>query len=453
MKRISVLISVLLIGTSTALFAQSKVDINESAILKKIEKATADTSNDKKASKASTWVTQGDALMESVTAVSNNLYEMEESLLTLMFGNKKAEPVTIGNAAFVKKSYPYFDAYLDNAGMLRGWVFTKEIYPNAVALAVEAYSKAKELDTDGKSADKIQKGLQGIYDYYYTLGTRLFAIHMYEDAGDTFAMAYDVTRTPGYTITDMSSVAGLARDAGLAYYYGRQHQKSVDFLNKAIDMGYQDDGTVYALLYGSMTQMAADKSEEERPAIYEQAKEMLESAMEMYPSNDSIIEALTDIYSRLGMNLDLIAPKIMAAIEKDQNNPALWNSLGRVYEAHKDYDNAIKAYGKVSELLPDNAQFVYAVGYIYAQKAQDTADKFYNKSYASNAERDAALSEISDLYFTALDYAERAYAMDPDNFYTVNLMKIITFHLRTTSDEMNAKFEKYNALYNSMLNN
>lgn len=450
MKRALLTLAVLITSTTFA-FAQSKVNINESAILKKIEKADSDTANAKKASNPATWVTRGDAMTDAATAVINNLYEMDDAMLTIMFGNAKAESVEINGAAFAKKSFPYFDAYLDASGNVRGWVLTKEVYPNAVDEALKSYAKAVELNPDAKVSEKIAAGLDRLNIYYYNTGSRLYNIRMYEGAADAFAEAYRITSLPGYVVNDESIITSLAHDTGLAYFFAKNYSESSKFFRMALEKDYGQNGDIYSLLYNSMAQEANDTDEASAKTLLEQAKVLLEQGMKKYPSNDGIIEGLTDVYARLGIDLNEIAPLIKNAIKEDPNNPALWNSLGRVYENNKDYDNAIEAYGKVSELLPDNAQFVYAVGFIYAQKAQDLADKFYMVSFSNNAEREAELKKINDIYLTGLEYAERAHQMDSENIYYVNLMKIITFRLRTTSDEMQNKYDTYEALYQSMM--
>ena len=68
----------------------------------------------------------------------------------------------------------------------------------------------------------------------------------------------------------------------------------------------------------------------------------------------------------------------------------------------------------------------------------------------AKAAYDQAVKLVNDKFAASVVPFETAYSLNPKEIATVERLKNVTFRLRESSPEMKAKYEKYNALYNSM---
>ena len=143
--------------------------VNQEALLAKIEKSDADIANEKKATKAATWINRGKAFYDVAAEPTKNLFvNMESTMLKLTAGNPKAtKQETLNGVQYTAWVYPWFTAYIKD-NKVATWKQTKWVIKDAPEKAIEAYEKAYELDP--KSAEKIKEGLKQISDFCSQIG-------------------------------------------------------------------------------------------------------------------------------------------------------------------------------------------------------------------------------------------------------------------------------------------
>lgn len=433
-----------------AAYSQAKLTIDEAGLLKKIEKSDQDIANPKKADNPSTWINRGKVFFDAATAVSGNFFDgLDPLTATIMFGEPtQKEDVVIGSTHYVKQTFPYFIGYFDGEGHLRAWEVTHVVYENAIEEAVAAYAKAHELDqttkSPGKNAGKISAGLNEIYNYLYKEASVLFSLGDYKGAAAIFEKAQAVVKTPGFVVDAETDEAALYHDTGVAFLFSNQFQKAVDNFLTAEKLGYERDGEIYYLLYHSYKGVSDTDRE-----ILEQAKNMLEKGLAKYPENANIIECVTDVYVALGEDPQGIIPVVQEAISKDPSNPALWNGIGRIYERLGDLDKSIQSFEHVAELMPDSFNAHYSVGILYIRKADAFMTKVNSMPFSSQAEYNAEVEKVYDVYMDSVGPLERAHELNPADAVTVELLKNVYFRLRDKPG-MQEKYEYYNELYSRM---
>jgi len=451
MKKI-ILLSAAILLSMPFCFGQGKVKADKDSFLKKIEKSDADIANDKKASNPTTWINRGKLFYDAETAVTGLIYqEMPENAVTIILG----QPTGRKEAVINEKPYnqveyaPYMIAYSDVNGILKGWKLTYVIDENAIEKSVEAYNKAYELGSDKKAVtDKVIEGLKNNYDILYKYANVEFELGDYAKAADIFSRAYEISQYPGFNdAATAENVPALLYDTGVAYYFGGKYDKSVEYLTKAQQIGYEKNGEVYYLLYHAYKAQAPNNEKE----ILEKAKEIVEYGLMQYPDNANIIEAVTDVYVSLGDDPRNIVPIVEKAIENEPNSAALWNGLGRLYDELGDLLKSAEAFEHVAELAPDNAGAHFSVGLQYLREADVIAKKINSdSSIATQDELDAALDKTAFvLYRKGIPPLERAHELDPDDIATVELLKSVTFILRDEPG-MSEKNKKYQALFDQM---
>ncbi len=455
MKKIIMLVAAAIIFVAPATMAQK---INADAIKAKLEKSDEAIANSKKAEKAATWITRGNSYLEALLAPTKDLFtNMDPTMIKLTCGEPRSTGSEVaGGAEYQTMVYNYFTVY-SAGGKVAGWKTTKEIDPKAGKIALEAYNKAYELDP--KQAEKIRKGLDQLVNYYAQagdisniLGDHQIGAEAYEDVYNVQCSAVINEGNPmmlyyaGYLYT-----MGAATNPAL-------YANGAEVLTKAVEADYpaielqntevadEDKGNIFYYLYHCYYgQKEADA------ANVQKAKDALVKGVEMFPKNQRIIDALTQLYTieeGMGDPSELIS-LIDNAIASDPNNADLWFARGRVFFALKDYDNCIASFIHVTENAPDVYDGYFYLGLFYIYKGDALNDELNEKTYTDNSEYAADMKAINDVYKAAIPILERAYELKPDDIGAVEYLKSLCFRLRDEEGVMD-KYNKYNDIFNTL---
>ena len=444
MKKLILLAVTALFCLSTAVQAQK---INEESILAKLEKSDADIANEKKSTKANTWLNRAKAYMEAVTAPTIGVFEgMDMQLLKLTLGEATSTGAeTINEVAYETFTYPYLVIYAVD-GKVKSWKQTKFIKEGAVDTAIAAYEKAYELDP--KTAEKVKEGLVAVSNYESQLGNVGIAIAEYKSAAAAFAKSYAVQSIPVYN----------EKDDMLIYYAGylltidgasdpKSYVDGEKYLTEAIAANYNDEeGNIYYYLFHCLYgQKEADK------AFVIKAKDALLEGVAKYPKNERILDGLMQLYTGedgVGDPADLVS-LIDAAIADDPTNVDLWFGRGRIFYALEDYDNSIESFKKVVEISPDLFEANYYLGLFYAVKGDAMNKEVNGKQYNSQVAYDEDLKKVNDIYLASIPWFERALELKATDLNSAESLKSICFRLRD-EEGMMAKYDKYNAIFKEL---
>ncbi len=426
-----------------ALHAQN---VNEKSLLSKIEKSDADIADAKKNTKAATWLNRAKMLYEVAAEPTKSLFsDMDAAMFKLAVGEPTAtDSVTVSGKSYQEMVYPWFTAYLQN-GKIATWKQTKWVKKDAIALALEAYNKAFELDPG--SADKVKTGLEQISNFCSQEGNMEMALGNFAGAADSYMQAYDAQSSPAN---------GKAGNPELLYFAGYlrtmdgatnkntdSYAMASDYLNRALDAGYADeDGDLYYYLFHSYYGRKDVDS-----TNLNKAKDALLAGIQKFPKNEKILSSLVDIYTsadKVGDPADLIAI-FDQAIAENPDSFDLWFGRGRIFNALKNYDEAIASFKHLVELQPDSFDANYYLGVIYVFKGDAMSADINAKQYTSQSVYDADLKASNDIYAAAVPYLEKAYELNPNDYNTLNMLKSLTFRLQDQPGMME-KYEKYDAL-------
>ena len=418
--------------------------VNKEALLAKIEKSDADIANEKKATKAATWLNRGKAFYEVAIEPTKSLFvNMDAAMLKLAVGEpKSAEKQTLNGVEYDAWVYPYFTAYVKD-NKVATWKQTRWVMKDAPAKAIEAYNKAYELDS--KMAEKVKEGLKQVSDFCSQAGNTGIDSSDYAEAAKAYVTAYKAQSSPAY---------GEA-DPALLYYAGylltvdgannpKSFVQGAKLLTQAIEKGYADEeGNIYYYLFHCLYgQKEADK------ANVMKAKDALLTGIEKFPKNERILDGLMQLYTSeegVGDPADLIA-LIDKAIQDNSSNVDLWFGRGRIFYALKDYDQSIDSFKKVVELKPDMFEGNYYLGVFYTIKGDALNKEMNEKQYSSQAAYDADLKGVNDIYMAAVPWFEKAHQLKTDDIDTLEFLKSLCFRLRDEPGIME-KYNTYNDLY------
>lgn len=423
-------------------FAQEPVTVNPEAIMKKITKSDEEIANEKKASKASTWMKRGDLMLQAETAYTEQIFEQAPiNLLMMKIGNPATqEMVTIGRENYIKLGYGAYDVYVDASGqMVMGWNVTAPIYPEAIDKAIEAYRKSYELNP--KLAKKVNASFMNVSNVLRKNANSKFFMQDYAAATDYYEKAYEVSIIPEAGLPVDS--ASIFNSGYLAHFAG-DYERSIKNLKTAESIGYYADGTLYNVLYNSYRGAYLDNKEK-----MAEAKTFLESALLKFPGNSDLISCMTDLYLVLGESPEPMIDLLKNAIAADSTNPQLKIGLGAVYAELKMYDEAVAMFDEALAVDPNNINLYLNKAYTYTRKG-DTLGKEANDMAWNDENRGGVLAAAMAAYAASIEPFEKAHELNPNDINTVEFLKSICFQVRNEKPEYMEKYEKYNALFKQM---
>lgn len=408
--------------------------VNPDKLRSAIAKSDAEIADVKKNAKAATWLKRGDAFFAADAKPVNSLFVgLDEPTLVASFGDGITENTVIGDNEYTVYTYEHFKAYV-RGGNVEMYTPVTVIDPAALDKAYEAYAKAYELDK--KSEKKVNAGMTNVRNKSLEDGSAYYTLREFKVAADSFRRAYKASAHPSVNQVDTMSLFY----AGFLGTIAGDYKIALEDLNKALELGYEADGETYYYKFHCLYNLGDEQG----------ALETLKYAVALYPNNDSIIEGLLMLYSSGGDEdpSDLI-PMVLNAIDQNPTNPGLYLGLARVYDKLEQPDNAIKAAKKAAELSPNDFFASYFEGLFTVKKGDAMDSELRNMTITSRSQYQQALAGVNDVYSQAVEPLERAYAINPSELATVELLKNLTFRLRDDA-AMNEKYEKYNALYQSM---
>ncbi len=181
----------------------------------------------------------------------------------------------------------------------------------------------------------------------------------------------------------------------------------------------------------------------------EDALAALQKGLARYPANEDLIDMMMRYYAENDGDPSSIIPMVEEAIAKNPENPVLFQGLARVYEKLGQLDNAIETIKKAVALAPDDFLSLYLEGLFIVKKGDEMNVEVGKQSFTSRAQAQEAQSKVNDTFRQAIAPLEKAYAINPEEIATVELLKNITALLRDEPG-MGEKFANYTDLFNSM---
>lgn len=416
--------------------AQPKID--EAGVTKKLEKLESDSKDPKKNTKGALWADLGKTYLEAAYVYIPDLFkEQAESMVVALYGKPTEETTEeVGGAVYKKLVYPNVDLYFNKSGNLHIWNIKKKIVDDALVKAGEAFVKSYSLDQSTANTAKVKTGLQNVGDAFKLDAENNFNSQNFTQAAEEFAKASWYQGQKPLEVTDSAAIF----NAGFIYDMAEDFTKAEPYLNKALEIGYYNNGDVYYYLFHSYYgQKNLDK-----------ARSILLEGVGKFPSNVNIIESLMGLYAETGSDPNEIIPYVMAAIEKEPKNPNLYAGLGRIYDKMGNMPKAIEAFQKADELLPNDFSLNFNLGLMYIKAADAQTEAFNNKTRTSTAEYNADLAKLNEAYEQSLVPLEKAHTLDPKDPSAIELLKNIYFRLRDTKPEYSEQYDKYDALFKSM---
>jgi tetratricopeptide (TPR) repeat protein len=296
--------------------------------------------------------------------------------------------------------------------------------------ALYSYKKALELDEKGKFDNSLKVKLTVLTNEFANQAIGAFNKQDYNLAVSSFEnilaiQDIDIVKqeNPDYVDTV------VIYNTGLAAYNAENYDKAIKYFNEAARYGYGEAKT-YSMIASSY-QFKTDTLA---------ALETLKVAFKKYPTNESILQNLIQIYLDIDKTEEAMK-YLELAIERDPDNANYYFAKGSLFEKLGQDDKAIATYQKAIDADNESFNAHYNLGAIYYNKGVNQIEAA-NKVPAGEVEKyQTELDKADEWFKTALVYMEKCQELKPNDNFTLESLKNIYYRLKYM-DKYNKILEK-----------
>lgn len=424
---ISLLLSLFVISG----YAQTKATADA---VKVLTKAKADVENPKKSENPVSWVKLGTAYTGCYDAPFSGIWQgAAQAEIKLILKDQiilSSTEEEINGRVFSVDHYGDKDLYYEG-GVLSAWKITKPaIQEDPLSLAFDAFDKAYELDAKQSQAKVISDSFKGLQGRYFNEAMSSYSLGDNKAASEFFEESLKASAHPSVNIVDSMVIYYTAVTAALS----GDNAKAIKYLEKCAEIGYDQQGDVYASL--------ADCYKQEKDTV--KAKEVLAKGFTSYPTSQSILVALINLYMETDDDPAKLLDLLKTAQANEPDNPSLYYAEGNVHIKLGDYDKALESYKKSSDI--DSSYFwgPFCVGKTYYDMAVMIQDQANNEM--DDAKYEQLVKELDQSLENAIAPLEKAITLTEDKElqqYVAEVLKNIYFRFRDKSPEYKANYDKY----------
>jgi tetratricopeptide (TPR) repeat protein len=301
--------------------------------------------------------------------------------------------------------------------------------PDALNVAYEAYTKAKELDTKEDFKTEITSKLSQISGEFFNEGIAQFQLNNYDGAIPYFDKAINISKA-NHVIDTLANYAS-------ALCYEKKAAADTAFLDKAIakyqylvDIKMKDPFT-----YTTLATLYKDKGDVEK------ATSILDQAKTLYPGNSDIIITEANIYISTNNHAKAVS-SLMIAKEKEPKNVSVLYAIGVTYDLLKNdtrlpeeermkyFNAAVDGYKETIAVDPNYFDALFNLGAIYYNKGGEVINEANKLPINETAKYENMLKEGNNYLKEAFPYLEKCRRIQCEDKGTINSLKEIYTRLQ-----------------------
>ena len=436
MKKLMIVLALL------ASFQVANAQAGPAAAKKALDAALAASQNAKKATKVATWMKLAESYVEAYNAPSGNVWiGANENELKLAMGNEKpasVENVVLGGAQYVKQIYDNKNLYFNANGQLEIIEVTKPVVENALDKAVEAYKKAAEVDAKATKAKDITAGMKSIVEKYNTEAYNAYTFGDVAKAESLFAKAFNTSCEKISAAVDTSALY----NAGFVAYGAGNFEKAKGYFDKCLEYNYfAKDGEVFSKLADCVSKI--DKTDAGKAL----QKDYLEKGFTKFPQSQGLLIGLINYYVTSGEDTDRLFSLIADAKKNEPNNPSLPYVEGNIHAQLGNYDKAVEAYEKCSQIDPNYEYGFIGEGLMFYKQAEEFVEKAQNEM--DDAKYMALVQQFEKALKGCIEPFEKAFNITKDENIKSSIaeyLKNAYYRFRDEDAKYMAGYEKYNKI-------
>lgn len=414
MKRI--LITVILITCVMMARAQDPAVamLNYGQLEKKLVKSNADIKDEKKSTKAKTWISRGE-LFQDINDVNIEFLRFGmPTVETKLYYNEPTEIRTKEEGGVVTEEYVYERIIVTfENGNLTDWEEIKKIHENPLPEALAAYKKAMELDIEGKLNEKLLDNFNRFKRQCENKAIMSFTHQDFDGAVEFFELILEASETRVFEgVADTVIIYNTA----LAAKNADDHKKAAEYFRKAIDLNYGGSDAYYLLKNEYMI------LEDSAAAIA-----TLEEGFGKYPDTSLILIEIVNYYLTAGD-----AEKGLAYLElaekKESKNPSIFFAKGTLFEKVGEDEKALVAYQQALDIDPEYFNAYFNIGALYYNNAVELYDVANSKE---DLDEYNAAKSIADAELTkTVQPMEKAHELRPNDKAVLETLQTVYYRLQ-----------------------
>ena len=299
----------------------------------------------------------------------------------------------------------------------------------------DALRKAEELAKGTKNKD-ISERLLALKTRYVTEGMNSYTLGDFKNASANFEQAVIVSLDPIVASPDTT----IIYYTGLTANMTPDPERAIKFFNMALENKFDSKGDLYSNLAEAYK---ATKN-------VEKAKEVLGQGFTKYPTNQSILVSLINIYLETNDDPNKVLALIKKAQENEPTNASLHYAEGNVWKNLNNIEKAVECYQNSVKVDPNYVFGSFAVGTTYYDKAVEiqgkAADEMDDKKY------EEMLKQLEQYLEMSIAPFEKCFELTQDKeikAVCAEYLKNIYFRFREKGENYKAGYDKFNAYYES----
>ncbi|MBN2347817.1 MAG: tetratricopeptide repeat protein [Bacteroidales bacterium] len=428
MKRISLFLILFTFIITTVGKAQTTTFINYAPLENKLSKSDEAIKDEKKSSKAKTWIARAEAYMDSYEVNMKWLrIGMPLSEVKLIFGEpNEIQTVQIEGGAAQKCIYDRINmVFKDDA--LKSYEETKKMYDNPLPVAKEALEKATALDTDGKLSKDIKDDFDRLKRLYESQAGSQFDKEKFAESLSSFE---DILAINKLKVYDNYVDTMIMYFAGMTASRAGMNDKAIDYYELARKYNYPEPN-----LYVFLKKNYFEKGDTAT------GMEVIGEGFKKYPEDQAILIELINYYLSKGLEKEAL-DYLSIARANDPDNISFTFAEATMYDKIGNTEKAIELYNECIEKQPNYFNGYYNLGVLY----YNYAIKLYEKanSIVDNKEYEKAKKIADDELAKALPFMEKSYELASDKVAkceTLNTLKTLYYRMKINDKLENTKVE------------
>ncbi len=422
MKKLS-LVFLVLFGVSK-LFAQMTWE----DISKAKEKSDKEITDEKKKTKAKTWVNRGEVYLEMAQVNTRGLYAgMTQTGFTgaevLVGKPSKKETKEDGSEVWVYERVNL----IFRDGLLDSWDETQPMDAKALDKSYEAFFEAFKLEEKLKTKKTVGEKMIILRSLFVQRGITHYGKKEYNEALHYLEGSVEINQVPTVKTDITYDEKQIVYYCGVVSELAKNYEKAKKYYQKAINNG-TEGGKSY--IYLSNVQKATGDSAT--------ALQTLKTGFEKYPSDQNVLIELINFYL-VKNEMNLALDYLNKAIERDRSNPQYYFAQGTLYDRmstdktlkatdaqKEEYKNkAISAYEQAIKLDDKMFNAYYNLGALYYNNAAKVIEMAQNIPPKETAKYDAEMAKAEGEFKKSLPYMEKASQLNDKDMSTLQTLETV----------------------------
>lgn len=285
--------------------------------------------------------------------------------------------------------------------------------PDALNIAYDAFTKARELDTKEEFKSDLAVKLKAVGGEFFNEGITYFHQNDYEGAIPYFDKAVNIAKS-NHEIDTLANY-------GSALCYEKKAALDKAFLDQAIEK-YQylvDIKMKEVSIYTSLANLYKDKGN------IEKGSEIISLGKTMFPGNTDLVITEANMYISTNNHAKAVS-SLMIAKEKEPKNVSVLYAIGVTYDLLKNDTNlseaqrleyfnaAIEGYKETLAVDPNYFDALFNLGAIYYNKGGEVINEANKLPISETAKYEKMLADGNNYLNLALPYLEQCETIQPD---------------------------------------